>query len=169
MAIGIRPNVSLAKAAGISCERGVLVDDTMLSFDPSVYAVGECVQHRQRIYGLVGPLWEQARVCAAHLAEVGITRYRGSLTATNLKVTGIQVFSAGNLERSAASESLVFHDREHGIYKHLILENDQLRGAVLYGDTSEGPWYAELMQERRPIGPQRERLLFGREFAEQQA
>jgi NAD(P)H-dependent nitrite reductase small subunit len=169
MAIGIRPNVALAKAAGICCERGVLVDDTLLTFDPSVYAVGECVQHRQLTYGLVGPLWEQARVCAAHLAEVGITRYRGSLTATNLKVTGINVFSAGNLKPSSDSESLVFHDSEHGIYKHLILENDQVRGAVLYGDTSDGPWYAELMQQRRSIGPLRKHLLFGREFSEQRA
>jgi NAD(P)H-dependent nitrite reductase small subunit len=161
MAIGIRPNVALAKAAGICCERGVLVDDTMLTFDPSVYAVGECVQHRQLTYGLVGPLWEQARVCAAHLAEVGITRYRGSLTATNLKVTGVGVFSAGNITGGGRSESLVFQDLKLGIYKRILVEDDQVKGAVLYGDTADGPWYAELMAEGRRIGPIRDRLLFG--------
>ncbi|GAC1673992.1 MAG: nitrite reductase small subunit NirD [Steroidobacteraceae bacterium] len=169
MAVGIRPNVELARAAGLRCERGLLVDDTLLTFDPSIYAVGECVQHRNATYGLVAPLWEQARVCATHLAEHGTARYRGSLTATNLKVTGINVFSAGNLRSSPRSESLVFHDTQHGIYKHLILENDQVRGAVLYGDTNDGPWYAELMRKGRFIGPLRDHLLFGRDFAEQRA
>ncbi|MGO8854221.1 MAG: nitrite reductase small subunit NirD [Steroidobacteraceae bacterium] len=169
MAVGIRPNIELARAAGLCCERGLLVDDTLLTFDPSIYAVGECVQHRNATYGLVAPLWEQARVCATHLAEHGMARYRGSLTATNLKVTGINVFSAGNLQSSPRSESLVFHDTQHGIYKHLILENDQVRGAVLYGDTSDGPWYAELMRKGRSIGPLRDHLLFGRDFAEPRA
>lgn len=167
MAVGIRPNIELAKAAGLRCDRGLLVDDTLLTFDPSIYAVGECVQHRNATYGLVAPLWEQAAVCATHLAELGVTRYRGSLTATNLKVTGIDVFSAGNLQPSNRSESLIFSDAKHGIYKHLILENDRVRGAVLYGDTRDGPWYAELMRKGRSIGPLRDHLLFGRDFAEQ--
>jgi nitrite reductase (NADH) large subunit len=169
MAVGIRPNTDLARAAGLRCERGLLVDDTLLTYDPSIYAVGECVQHRNATYGLVAPLWEQARVCATHLAEHGIARYRGSLTATNLKVTGIDVFSAGNLTSNSHSESLVFYDTRHGIYKHLILEDDQVRGAVLYGDTSDGPWYAELMRKGRSIGPLRDHLLFGRNFAEARA
>jgi NAD(P)H-dependent nitrite reductase small subunit len=169
MAVGIGPNIDLAKAAGVRCERGVLVDDTLLTFDPSIYAVGECVQHRKSTYGLVAPLWEQARVCAAHLAELGVTHYRGSLTATNLKVTGINVFSAGNLHRGAGSESLVFKDAKRGIYKHLILENDLVKGAVLYGDTSDGPWYAELMREGRSVGPLRDHLLFGQHFARPRA
>lgn len=166
MAVGIRPNIALANAAGLRCDRGLLVDDTLLTFDPSIYAVGECVQHRNATYGLVAPLWEQATVCATHLAELGVTRYRGSLTATNLKVTGIDVFSAGNLQPSRGSESLIFSDAKHGVYKHLILENDQVRGAVLYGDTRDGPWYAELMRKGRSIGPLRDHLLFGRDFAE---
>jgi NAD(P)H-dependent nitrite reductase small subunit len=169
MAVGIRPNVELAKAAGVLCERGVLVDDTLLTYDPSIYAVGECVQHRKATYGLVAPLWEQARVCAAHLAELGVARYRGSLTATNLKVTGINVFSAGNLQLTMGSESLVFKDAKRDIYKHLILENDQVRGAVLYGDTTDGPWYAELMKEGRAIGPLRDQLLFGEHIARPRA
>jgi nitrite reductase (NADH) large subunit len=169
MAVGIRPNIALAQDAGLRCDRGILVDDTLLTFDPSVYAVGECVQHRNATYGLVAPLWDQARVCAAHLAESGVSRYHGSLAATHLKVTGIHVFSAGNLKPSPGSESLIFHDSQQAIYKHLILENDQVRGAVLYGDTGDGPWYAELMQTHRSIGPLREYLLFGREFAEHRA
>jgi nitrite reductase (NADH) large subunit len=169
MAVGIRPNIALAQQCGLRCGRGILVDDTLQSFDPAVYAVGECVQHRNATYGLVAPLWEQARVCAAHLAEAGVSRYPGSLTATHLKVTGIKVFSAGNFKPGATGESLIFHDSEHGIYKHLILENDRLRGAVLYGDTSEAPWYADLMQRRCSIGPLREHLLFGRAFAERRA
>jgi NAD(P)H-dependent nitrite reductase small subunit len=169
MAVGIRPNIDLAKAAGVRCERGVLVDDTLLTFDPSIYAVGECVQHRKLTYGLVAPLWEQARVCAAHLAELGVTRYRGSLTATNLKVTGINVFSAGDLHHTTGSESLVFKDAKRGIYKRLILKNDQVKGAVLYGDTTDGPWYAELMKEGRPIGPLRDQLLFGEHAARPRA
>lgn len=168
-AVGIRPNIALAQQAGLRCERGILVDDTLQSFDPCIYAVGECVQHRDATYGLVGPSWDQARVCATHLAEAGVSRYGGSLTATHLKVTGINVFSAGDLKPSSSSESLIFHDSEQGIYKHLILENDQVRGALLYGDTSEAHWYAELMQQRRGIGPLREHLLFGRGFAERRA
>jgi len=165
VAIGVRPNTSLALAAGLRCERGVVVDDTLQTFDPSIYAVGECVQHRQATYGLVAPLWEQARVCAAHLAEWGAARYGGSLTSTHLKVTGIQVFSAGSLGRSAGTESLVFNDAGRGVYKHLLIEDDRVRGAVLYGDTADGPWYAELMRQGSSIGSMREHLLFGERFA----
>jgi nitrite reductase (NADH) large subunit len=165
MAVGIRPNIELARAAGVRCERGILVDDTLQSFDPQVYAVGECVQHRNATYGLVAPLWDQARVCAAHLAEQGVTRYRGSLTATHLKVTGIQVFSAGSLDEPPGAESLVFKDAGRGIYKRVILEDDRLRGAVLYGDTEDGAWYTDLMRADRPIGALRQYLLFGEQFA----
>ena len=165
MAVGIRPNVELAQLACLRCERGVLVDDTMLTYDPCIYAVGECVQHRNSTFGLVAPLWEQARVCAAHLAEIGLARFPGSLLTAQLKVTGINVFSAGNFEDTARSESLVFRDAKRGIYKRLVLEDDKVRGAVLYGDTTDGPWYVELMTEGRRIGPLREKLLFGEAVA----
>jgi len=166
MAAGIRPNIELAQRAGLRCERGVLVDDTMQTYDPSVYAVGECVQHRNSTYGLVAPLWEQARVCATHLAELGIVRYRGSLLSTHLKVTGIDLFSAGDFIGSARSESLVLRDPKRGIYKRLIIEDNKVRGAVLYGDTQDGPWYFELMTEGRDVGPLRDTLLFGAAYAE---
>ncbi|MHB8815108.1 MAG: nitrite reductase small subunit NirD [Steroidobacteraceae bacterium] len=161
MAAGVRPNIELASHAGLRCERGVLVDDTLQTFDPSVYAVGECVQHRNSIFGLVAPVWEQARVCAAHLAEVGVCRYRGSLAATQLKVTGIEVYSAGDLADSEGSESLVLRDHRRGIYRRLVIRGNRLRGAVLYGDARLGPWYFELMTSGTDIGHMREQLLFG--------
>ncbi len=99
MATGVRPNIELAKAAGLRCDRGILVDDTLQTYDPAIYAVGECVQHRDSTFGLVAPLWEQARVCAAYLAERGVRRYSGSQVSTQLKVSGIKVFSAGDSAR----------------------------------------------------------------------
>jgi NAD(P)H-nitrite reductase large subunit len=165
MAVGIKPSIELALSANIRCERGILVDDTMLTYDPSIYAVGECVQHRNSTYGLVAPLWEQARVCAAHLAEIGLSRYSGSTLSTQLKVTGINVFSAGNLRDTARSESLVFNDIKRGVYKRLIIEDDKVRGAVLYGDTADGPWLLDMMTEERSIGRMRDKLLFGATFA----
>jgi NAD(P)H-dependent nitrite reductase large subunit/NAD(P)H-dependent nitrite reductase small subunit len=162
MAVGIRPNVGLAQAAGIQCQRGILVDDTMLTYDPTVYAVGECVEHRHQIYGLVAPLWEQAAVCARQLAEVGVIHYKGSMLSTQLKVSGIHLFSAGDFTDMPGRESLVFTDPKRGIYKRLVIENDQIRGVVLYGDTRDGPWYFELMNEARNIAPVRSKLLFGK-------
>jgi nitrite reductase (NADH) large subunit len=166
MAAGIRPNMDLAKGAGLRCDRGVLVNDTMQTFDPSIYAVGECVQHRNSTYGLVAPLFDQANVCATHLAEFGIGRYTGSLVSTQLKVTGIDLFSAGDFIGGPASESLVMRDAKRGIYKRVVIENNKVRGAVLYGDVKDGPWYFELMTQGRDIGPLRDKLLFGAEFAE---
>ncbi|HEY6452574.1 MAG TPA: nitrite reductase small subunit NirD [Steroidobacteraceae bacterium] len=167
MAVGVRPNIELAQSMGLRCERGVLVDDTMLTYDPSIYAVGECVQHRDSTFGLVAPLYEQAWVCARHLAEVGLARYKGSLYSTQLRVTGINVFSAGDFRDTPHSESLIFTDSRRGVYKRLVIENDQVCGAVLYGDTRDAPWYIELMSERRNIGALRDRLLFGAPAARQ--
>lgn len=169
MAAGVRPNIELASRAGLRCERGILVDDTLQTFDPSIYAVGECVQHRNTVFGLVAPLWEQARVCAAHLAEVGVRRYRGSLTATQLKVAGIEVYSAGDLSESEGSESLVLHDHRRGIYRRLVVRNDRLQGAVLYGDARLGAWYFELMAGGTDISALRDRLLFGPAGAAEQS
>jgi NAD(P)H-nitrite reductase large subunit len=137
------------------------VDDTLQSFDPAIYAVGECVQHRNRTFGLVAPLWEQARVCAAHLAERGVRRYGGSRVSTQLKVSGVKVFSAGDLQGGETSESLVLRDARRGIYKRLLIENNKVRGAVLYGDTGDGSWYFDLINEGRDVGLVRDTLLFG--------
>ena len=169
MAAGVRPNVDLASQAGLRCERGVLVDDTLQTFDPSIYAVGECVQHRKNTFGLVAPLWEQARVCATHLAEVGVSRYRGTLTATRLKVTGIDVYSAGEFANADGAETLVLRDARRGIYKRLVIRNNRLRGAILYGDARDGSWYFDLITSGTDITAIRDSLLFGPALAEEAA
>ena len=161
MAAGVRPEVRLATRAGLRCGRGVLVDDTLQTFDPSIYAVGECVQHRDSVFGLVAPLWEQARVCATHLAELGVSRYRGCPTATQLKVTGVEVYSAGDFAATQGGESLVLRDPRRGIYKRVVVRDNRLTGAVLYGDARHGSWYLELMASRTDVGALRDQLLFG--------
>ncbi|MDV3243151.1 MAG: FAD-dependent oxidoreductase, partial [Methylocaldum sp.] len=161
MAVGIRPNVDLAKSAGIHCERGILVNDTMQTFDPRIYAVGECVQHRKQLFGLVAPLFEQAKVCANHLAEYGIARYEGSVTSTKLKVTGIDLFSAGEFQGGNGYEELLFQDPARGIYKKLVVESNRIKGAVLYGDTGDGAWYFQLMRDGTDISAFRENIRFG--------
>ncbi len=161
MAAGIRPNVELAQTAGIHCERGIVVSDTMQTFDPSIYAVGECVQHRGSCYGLVAPLFEQAKVCANHLARLGYGRYEGSVTSTKLKVTGIDLFSAGNFRGDEDSEDIIYRDPAAGVYKKLVIKNNKVDGAVLYGDTIDGAWYFQLMREGTDISNLRENLLFG--------
>jgi nitrite reductase (NADH) large subunit len=161
MAVGIRPNAALAKASGIACERGVLVNDTMQTFDPRIYAVGECVQHRGACYGLVAPLFEQAKVVANHLAEFGIGRYAGSQTSTKLKVTGIDLFSAGDFAGGAGCEELLFQDAARGVYKKIVVKDNRIAGAVLYGDTVDGSWYFQLLRDGTPIADFRDNLLFG--------
>lgn len=169
MAVGIRPNVELAKSAGLHCERGVVVNDTMHTYDPRILAVGECAQHRGIAYGLVEPLWGQAFVCATQLAERGSIQYKGTQLATQLKVSGVEVFSAGDLSSDDTCEDLVIRDTKRGIYKRLILKNNHVQGAVLYGDARDGSWYAELISEQTDVSSIRNRLLFGRDFALKQA
>ena len=161
MAAGIRPNVALAEQAGIHCNRGIVVNDTLQTYDPRIYAVGECANHRGTAYGLVAPLFEQAKVCANHLAMYGIGRYQGSVTSTKLKVTGIDVFSAGDFSGSDGTEDIVLHDPGAGIYKRLVLKNDKLVGAVLYGDTKDGAWYFQLLKDGQDIHDIRDNLVFG--------
>jgi nitrite reductase (NADH) large subunit len=161
MAVGIRPNIALAKATGLYCERGVVVNDTLQTYDPRVYAVGECVQHRGQTYGLVAPLFEQAKVCANHLARIGIGRYEGSLTSTKLKVTGIDLFSAGDFTGNDATEELVMQDAGAGVYKKLVLAHNRVVGAVMYGDTLDGAWYFQLMRDGIDVSDLRPKLLYG--------
>jgi len=161
MAVGIRPNMTLAQSSGIHCERGIVVSDTMQTFDPRVYAVGECVQHRGTCYGLVAPLFEQAKVAANHLANHGIARYEGSVTSTKLKVTGIDLFSAGEFIEGEGDEALVLQDPGAGVYKKLVLRDNRIKGAVMYGDTLDGTWYFQLLREGTDIGAFRSTILFG--------
>jgi nitrite reductase (NADH) large subunit len=162
MAVGIRPNIELAKQANLYCERGIVVSDTLQTYDPRIYAVGECAQHRGLAYGLVAPLFEQAKVCANHLARYGIARYEGSVTSTKLKVTGIDLFSAGNFLGSEHSEEIVFKDAHRNIYKKLVIEDNRIKGAVMYGDTMDGSWYFQLMRDATDITAFRENILFGK-------
>lgn len=161
MAVGIRPNIELAKKIGLHCERGIVVNDTMQSFDPKIYAVGECVQHRGQTYGLVAPLFEMAKVCANHLAAYGIGMYRGSVTSTKLKVTGIDLFSAGDFTGDELSEDIVVRDASRGIYKKIVIKDDRIIGSVLYGDTVDGAWYFQLMREQTNVADIRDQLMFG--------
>ncbi len=162
MAAGIRPNFALAEAAGIHCQRGIVVSDTMQTYDPRVYAVGECVSHRGITYGLVAPLFEQAKVAANHLAGYGIGRYQGSVTSTKLKVTGIDLFSAGDFQGgSSDSEEITLNDPHGGVYKKLVIRDNKLVGGVMYGDTADGPWYFQLLKDGRDIHDIRDQLIFG--------
>ena len=167
MAAGIRPNTALARAAGLLCDHdgrgGIRVGDTMQTVtDARIWAVGECASHRGIAYGLVAPLYEQARVLAAHLGETGVGRYTGSQTATRLKVTGIDLFSAGDFMGDDDSEQILLSDPVDGVYRKLVLREGRLVGACLYGDTSDGSWYFDLIREGATLGELREQLMFGR-------
>ncbi|MCZ2495551.1 nitrite reductase large subunit [Xylophilus sp. Kf1] len=162
MAVGIRPNVALAESMRLHCNRGIVVTDTLQTVtDARIYAVGECAAHRGIAYGLVAPLFEQAKVAANHLAEMGIGRYLGSLTSTKLKVTGIDLFSAGNFQGGEGTEEIVMSDPFGGVYKKLVIQDDKLVGACLYGDTVDGSYYFKLLREGRSIRDIREKLMFG--------
>ncbi len=162
MAVGIRPNVALAQTMRLHVNRGIVVNDTMqTTTDARVYAVGECAEHRGVAYGLVAPLFEQGKVAANHLAEFGIGRYQGSLTSTKLKVTGIDLFSAGDFMGGAGTEEIVMSDPGAGLYKKLVLKDDKLVGACLYGNTVDGSWYFKLLRDGRPVSDLRDKLMFG--------
>ena len=161
MAVGIRPNTALAEQAGLYCNRGIVVSDTMQTYDPRIYSVGECVNHRGNVYGLVAPLFEMAKVCANHLGNFGIGRYQGSVTSTKLKVTGIDLFSAGEFMGGEGQEEIVLSDPLGGVYKKLVIKNDKLIGACLYGDTVDGSWYFSMLREGKNIAEIRDTLMFG--------
>ena len=162
MAVGIRPNTALAEKMGLHVNRGIVVSDTLQTVtDPRIWAVGECAAHRGIAYGLVAPLFEQGKVLANHLAEFGIGRYTGSLTSTKLKVTGIDLFSAGDFMGGDGFEEIVMSDPAGGIYKKLVLKGDQLVGACLYGDTVDGSWYFKLLRDGRSVADIRDKLMFG--------
>ncbi len=162
MAVGIRPNTALAESMRLHVNRGIVVGDTMqTTTDPRIYAVGECAAHRGVAYGLVAPLFEQGKVLANHLAEFGIGRYLGSQTSTKLKVTGIDLFSAGDFMGGAGTEEIVMSDPGAGQYKKLVLKDDKLVGACLYGNTVDGSWYFQLLREGRSVAELRSALLLG--------
>ncbi len=165
MAVGIRPNMALAQASGLNCERGIVVDDGLQTSDANIFSVGECAQHRGVAYGLVAPLFEQAKICAQRLTGNASAEYHGSVVSTKLKVTGIDLFSAGDFLGTPETEEIIFQDPSNGIYKKLVIQDNLVKGAVLYGDVVDGSWYYSLLKEQADISIMREKLLFGQAIA----
>jgi nitrite reductase (NADH) large subunit len=165
VAVGIRPNVALARAAGLAVNRGIVVDDQLETSVPGIHAIGECAEHRGFCYGLVEPTYEQAQLLARRLAGERAA-YPGSVLATNLKVSGVNVFSAGDfMGTTADAEEIVLSDPGMGIYKKLVIAQDRLAGAVLFGDTADGPWYLDLIRSGASVARWRDDLVFGRALA----
>ena len=168
LAVGIRPNIDLARGAKLYVNRGILVGDDMATTDPDIYAVGECIEHNGQVFGLVAPIWDQVKVCGARLAGDDGAVYVPPPVFTSLKITGVDVFSAGALAAAAADadEELTLYDAKRGLYKKVILRNDRMVGCVLYGAVADGPWYVELMREKAGVSAFRDQIVFGRAFAE---
>lgn len=163
VAVGVLPNADLARAAALDVGRGIVVDDALQTSIVGIHAIGECAEHAGVCYGLVEPAYEQARVLARRLAGEDV-RYGGTVTATNLKVSGVNVFSAGQFMGGDGSEEIVLSDPGLGTYKKLVLRDGRLTGAVLFGDTADGLWYLELMRAGASIEKFRDQLVFGRAF-----
>jgi nitrite reductase (NADH) large subunit len=163
-AVGIRPNATLARAAGLATARGIVVDDHLTTSDPVIHAIGECAEHRGACYGLVEPAYQQAAVLARHLAGKPAA-YEGTVPATNLKVSGVPVFSAGDFLGAAGTESIVWRDPGLATYRKLVLQDGALAGAILCGETADAPWYLDLIRSGRPLGPLRDGLIFGQALA----
>ncbi|MBX9740265.1 MAG: FAD-dependent oxidoreductase [Beijerinckiaceae bacterium] len=172
MSVGIRPQIDLAKAAGLAVERGVVVDDGLATSDDRIFALGECAQHGGVAYGLVEPAYEQARILADRLCG-GASAYRGSLLATNLKVSGVSVFSAGDFLGEDGAQTIVLQDRGLRSYKKLVLRRmggaTRLVGCVLVGDTQDGLWYFDLIKSGAAIDAMRDDLVFGPMLIENRA
>jgi nitrite reductase (NADH) large subunit len=165
MAVGIRPNAALAKAAGLEVNRGVVVDDAMRTSDPRILAVGECAEHRGQCYGLVAPIWEMCRAVGDTLAGAE-GAYRGSALSTRLKVSGVDVFSAGRFGGGEGCEDIIFRDAGRGVYKRVVLEAGKVAGAVLFGEAADGAWYFDLMRSGTDVSDIRETLIFGQAITE---
>jgi nitrite reductase (NADH) large subunit len=167
LAIGIRPNIDLARDAGLEVNRGIVVTDDMRTSDPDIFSVGECVEHRGQVFGLVAPLWDQAKVCAAQLAGDASPLFSSRALSTSLKITGVDVFSAGALMAADESDDeITLRDDHRGVYKKVVLRDGKMVGAVLYGDVADGGWYLQLIRDKADISALRDRLVFGRAFAD---
>ncbi|MDB5573919.1 MAG: nitrite reductase large subunit [Tardiphaga sp.] len=164
MAVGIRPNMALARDAGLDVNRGIIVDDFLGTKDDSIFAVGECVEHRGQCYGLVAPLYEMARTLGARLAGKDTQGYAGSVMSTKLKVTGVDLFSAGDFSEGDESDEIVLRDPSRGVYKRVVLRGGKIIGAVLYGDTADGGWYFDLLKKQTDISKMHDTLIFGQSY-----
>ena len=164
MAVGIRPNAALARDAGLAVNRGIVVDAQMRTSDPFIYALGECVEVAGSCFGLVAPLYDMANVLAAQLAEEATLGFVEQATATRLKVTGVNLYSVGDFGEGDDRDEIVLRDAQAGIYKRLILKNDRIIGAVLYGETSDGPWFFDLLKRNVDTREMRDTLIFGQAY-----
>ena len=165
VAVGIRASAELARSAGLAVERGIVVDDRLETSVAGIHAIGECAQHRGLCYGLVEPAYEQAQCWRGGLPARAMT-YPGSVLATNLKVSGVNVFSAGDfLGATAGADEIVLSDPGAGVYKKLVVADDRLIGAVLFGDTADGLWYLDLIRSGSSVERLRDDLVFGRALA----
>ena len=169
VAVGVRPNVGLARAADIPVTRGILVDDSLTTVVPFVHAIGECAEHRGAVYGLVAPSYEQAQVLARRWAGDETALYEGTTLSTNLKVSGVPVFSAGDFLGEAGTDDIVLEDRGAGLCKKLVLKGERLVGAVLIGDADDALWYRDLIRDGCDVSAIRDGLVFGRAFCESAA
>ncbi len=164
MAVGIRPNAALAKEAGLAVNRGIVVNDQMQTSDPDIYSVGECAEAGGMCYGLVAPLYQQAGIAAAHLCGDTEAAFKPQFTATRLKVTGIDLYSAGDFGEGDDREEIVLRDAAAGVYKRLVLQDNKIIGAVMYGETSDGPWFFDMLKNGTDISEMRETLIFGQAY-----
>ena len=169
VAVGVRPNVGLAQAADLPVKRGILVDDALTTVVPFVHAIGECAEHRGAVYGLVEPAYDQARVLARRFGGDEAAFYEGAALSTNLKVSGVPVFSAGDFLGEEGTDDIVLEDRGVGLRKRLVLKGDRLVGAVLVGEADDALWYRDLIRQRRNVSAIRDSLIFGRAFCESAA
>ena len=160
MTTGIQPNIGLSKHIGLHCERGIVVNDYLQTSDARIYAVGECIQHRGEVFGLVSPIYEQAKVCARQLADESGAVYQSTPSAIKLKVTGIDMFSIGNFHGDADCQELVLIDHAQGVYRKIVLKNDLIIGMIMYGDTTDSAWYLGLVKNKINIADIRDRLIF---------
>ncbi|WP_148253661.1 NAD(P)/FAD-dependent oxidoreductase [Aidingimonas lacisalsi] len=161
IAAGITPNSELGQATGLATRRAIVVDDYLTTSDPAIHALGECCEFQGQTYGLVDPIWHQVDVLAARLAHEVVDGYVDVPTATKLKVSGVSLYAFGPIEADDEHDVLTYHDPQQGEYRRLLLRNNRIEGAVLYGDTTAGPWYFEQSMAERDLGNCRQALLFG--------
>ncbi|QBR72856.1 assimilatory nitrite reductase large subunit [Beijerinckiaceae bacterium] len=168
-AVGIKPHVELARRAGLAVGRGIVVDDGLATSDANIFALGECAEHRSNVYGLVEPAYEQAKILARRLAGETTATYAGSTLATNLKVSGVNLFSAGDFMEGPTSEVVMIEDDGAGFYKKFVIEDHRLKGVVLFGDSADGLWYLDLIRSHADVSQMRDLLAFGPALALPQA
>ncbi|MEI7712818.1 MAG: nitrite reductase large subunit NirB [Rhodospirillales bacterium] len=161
VAIGIRPDIALAKTAGLEVNRGIVVGDNMATSDPDIFAVGECAEHRGAVVGLVAPIWDMARVCAHHLAGGDELIYAAQATATRLKITGIDVYSAGQLVAGEDEDEVILRDARRSAYRKLVMRDGKVVGTVLYGDVTDGAWYFDLIRRKTDVSDIADRMILG--------